>query len=316
MKRIRIPLIVAWGVAVIGIILGSFLDLQISTAIASSTNGFALTVSAIGPTFGFAGVAVMGGGFIALAIKGKYPIGLKILFYVLAACCYGVSIYYSSGEYFGINGFYGAAPKWVGYLIVAPIEAAAVVGGFFLFKDCQNKNMWIVFCIIIGLLLIALIGIIPTLKDNMHRPRYRILSAYDTIQFHNWWEPCKDYKTIMADNNILESDHFKSYPSGHTAEASILLVMVTFFPLANKKLEKYQFPAFLIACGLVLFVALARILAAAHFLSDVSTGATVTLTLVLIANEVVMRIKPLHSDILPPLKEVGASCSMTLTSQA
>ena len=50
----------------------------------------------------------------------------------------------------------------------------------------------------------------------------------------------------------------------------------------------------LVACGLVLFVALARILAAAHFLSDVSFGATITITLVLIANEVVMRIKPLQ----------------------
>ena len=288
----RIPLLVAWGVAIIGIILGSFFDLQISTAIASASNGFALTVSAIGPTIGFAAVAVMGGGFIAFIVKGKYHIALKILFGVLAACCFGVAIYYPAGEYFGINGFYGAAPDWVGYLIVILPEAAAVVGGYFLFKDTKNDKLWIIFCIVIVLLLIALLVVIPNIKDSMHRPRFRAISNYP-IDFHNWWEPCSEYKELIETYGI-HKDNFKSYPSGHTAEASILLVGVTFLPFADKKFEKYQLPLFLGSVGLVLLVAFARILAAAHFLSDVSFGAVIMLTLVLIANEVTIHIKALH----------------------
>ena len=291
----RIPLLIAWGVAIVGIILGSFFDFNISSAIASPSSVLGLTISAIGPTIGFAGVAVMGGGFVALALKGKYPIGLKILFFVLAACCYGVAIYYPSGEYFGVNGFYGAAPKWMGYLIVVLPEAAAMVGGYFLFKDCQNKNMWIVFCVIIVLLLIALLLVVPTIKDNMRRPRYRIVSTTEVV-FHNWWEPCKNYKELMEIYGIESSDHFKSFPSGHTAETTILLVVATFFPMAHKKFEKIQMPLFYGACGLTVLVAFARILAAAHYLSDVSWGACITLTLLVIANEVVMRIKPLHIE--------------------
>ena len=284
----RIPLLIAWGVAVIGIVFGSFFDFQISSAIASPTNYFALTVSAIGPTIGFAGVAVMGGGLVALAIHGKYHIALKILFYVLAACCLGVSIYFPGGSYFGVNGFYMfGVPELVGYLIVIIPECAAMVGGYFLFKDCQNKNMWIVFCIIIGLLLIALVAIIPNIKDTMRRPRYRLVSKGE-VPFYDWWKQCKDY--------VPHDDDYKSYPSGHTAEASILLVVSTFFPLAHKKLEKVQLPFFLGSCGLVLLVALARVLAAAHYLSDVSFGATIVLTLLIIANEVVMRVKPLHIE--------------------
>ena len=61
MKKMRLPLLIALGVALIGVVLGSFFDLQISTAIASPTNAFALTVSAICPTIGFATVAAMGG---------------------------------------------------------------------------------------------------------------------------------------------------------------------------------------------------------------------------------------------------------------
>lgn len=297
MKNMRLPLIIAWGVALIGIILGSFLDLQISSAIASPNNYFGITISAICPTLGFAGVAVMGGGFIALIVKGKYPIWLKIIFGVLAACCYGVAVYYPAGEYFGVNGFYGAVPEWMGYLIVVIPEAAAVVGGYFLFKDCQNKNIWIVFCVIIGLLLLALLLVIPQIKDNVRRPRYRIISQVKEIPFRQWWESSKgEYKEWMKLYNIESSDNFKSFPSGHTAETSILLVVATFFPMAHKKMHKYQMPCFYVACALVLFVALARILAAAHFLSDVSWGAFVILTLLVIANEVVMRIKPLQLE--------------------
>ena len=294
MKNMRFPLLIAWGVAIIGIIFGSFFDLQISTAIASADNGFALTVSAIGPTIGFAAVAAMGGGFVALIVKGKYHIALKILFGVLAAACLGVAIFYPAGEYFGINGFYGAAPEWAGYLIVIIPECAAMVGGYFVFRDYQNDKLWIIFCMIVVLLLIALLGIIPRLKDFIHRPRYRGLVQYADVSFHNWWEPFKEYRDYVNAHPDVPHDNFKSYPSGHTAEASILLVAFTFLPFAHKKFEKMQLPLFLGGCALVLLVAFARILAAAHFLSDVSWGATIVLTLIIIANEVTMRIKALH----------------------
>ena len=307
----RVPLLIAWGVAIIGIVMGSFFDLSISSAIASPTNGFALTVSAIGPTIGFAAVAMMGGGFVAFAIKGQYHIVLKILFFVLAACCLGVSIYYPSGEYFGVNGFYNPSIKWVGYLIVVIPECGAMVLGYFLFKDWKNDNMWIVFCIVIAILLIALLVVIPTIKDNMHRPRYRLVSTGE-VDFHNWWQPFKGYDDLIKgkeaiglskDEVKIYKENCKSYPSGHTAEASILFVVFTFLPLAHEKFKDWQMPLFFVACGLTLLVAFARILAAAHYLSDVSWGATITLTLVLIANEVVMRIKPLQLPEVPKWKE-------------
>ena len=303
MKNMRIPLLIVLGVAIIGIIFGSIFDLNISSAIASPSSGLGLTISAFGPTIGFAGVAAMGGGFIAFSIKGKYHIALKILFGVLALCCFGVSIKYPAGEYFGINGFYNPKLEWLGYIIVLPIEAAAGVGGYFLFKNCENKNMWIVFVAIIAMLCIALLAVIPALKAIMHRPRYRIVSTTD-VEFHRWWEPCSNYKDLMKQYGIESSDHFKSYPSGHTAEASIALVVTTLFPLADRKLKKYQMPFFYGACGLVLLVALARILAAAHYLSDVSTGATIIIVLLLITNEVVLRIKPLQlPEEQPEVKE-------------
>ena len=293
MKNMRFPLLIAWGVAVLGIVFGSFFDLNISQAIASPSNVLGLTISAIGPTIGFAAVAAMGGGFIALIIKGKYHVALKILFVVLAACCFGVAIYYPGGEYFGINGFYHPELNWLGYVIVIIPEGAAAVGGYFLFKDNKNKNLWIIFCIIIVMLLIALLAVVPTIKDNMRRPRYRMISVTDIELFHKWWQPCGNYKDLMQKYG-RPSDDFKSFPSGHTAETSILLVAATFLPMANEKYKNIQMPVFVCSCGLVFLVAFARILAAAHFLSDVSWGATIMITLLFITNEIVVHIKPLQ----------------------
>ena len=293
----RIPLLIAWGVAVVGIIFGSFFDFNISSAIANSRNTFGLLVSAIVPTIGFAGIAVLGGGFIAFALRGKYPTFLKVIFYVMAAGCLAVAIHFPAGEYFGVNGFHWiGVPEWVGYFIVIIPECAAMVGGYFLFKDFKNQNLWIVFLIAIAILGIALVPAVSGLKAIMHRPRFRYLVTTDEVSFHNWWEPFKEYDEYIAKVGIGFKDEFKSYPSGHTTEASILFVPVTFLPLAHEKFKKYQMPLFYASCGLVVLVAFARILAAAHFLSDVSTGATIMLTLTIIANEVVMRIKALQLD--------------------
>ena len=294
MKKMRIPLLVAWGLAIIGIIFGSLFDFRISSAIASPSNAYGLLLSAIIPTIGFAGVAIVGGGFIALAIKGKYHIALKILFFVLAALCLAVAVHYPAGEYFGVNGFYNPKLKYAGYLITILPEIGAMIGGYFLFRDCQNKRMWIIFLIIIVLLLIALLGVIPGLKGTMHRPRYRLVET-GKVAFHDWWKPCKNYATLIKELGP-SSDNFKSYPSGHTAEACILLVPITFLPLAHEKYERWQPMLHILGCLLVILVAFARILAAAHYLSDVSTGATIMLTLLLIANEIVVRIKPLHNQ--------------------
>ena len=127
----------------------------------------------------------------------------------------------------------------------------------------------------------------------MHRPRFRFLMVSDFDLFRNWWEPCKNYKDLIEQYGTV-SENFKSFPSGHTAEASIFVVPVVFLPLANKKFEKYQMPLFIFGVCLILIVAFARILAAAHFLSDVSFGAFSMILFLYIANEVVMKIKPLQ----------------------
>jgi len=294
MKKMRIPLLVVLGVGIIGIIFGSFFDLQISSAIANAHSGLGITLSAIGETLGFAAVALMGGGLVAFGLKKDHQIAYRVLFFVLAAACLIVSILYTKGAWFGVNGFsWVGVNENVGYAIVIVPELAAMVGGYFLFRNVSNKNMWIVWCCVVIMLTLALVGVISTVKDIMRRPRFRIIEEYG-VEFHNWWQPCKNYLQIMSEKGILSSDHFKSYPSGHSAEISMLIVAATFFPLADKKFEKYQMPAFYIACGCAAVVMFARILAAAHFLSDVSWGMSIMIFLSFVLNEILIRVKAVH----------------------
>lgn len=292
MKNMRIPLYVSLGIMILGIIFGSFYDYQLSSAIASSTNGFALTISAIAPTIGFAGLTFLAGGFVGLALQKESKTWMKILFFILAAAGLFAGVYYSGPEYFGVNGFYEAAPKFVGYLIALLPLSGACVGGYFVFRKCENKTFWIILVIAYVVMILALLGSVVVLKDIMHRPRFRTVSTTD-VPFHNWWEPTKDYKEYMNSLGIAKEE-FKSYPSGHTCEASVLLVAVTLAPLGNEKLKKYQLPAYIASFLFVILTGFARILAAAHYLSDVSTGGAAMIIFLIVANEIIIKVKALQ----------------------
>ena len=291
MKNMRIPILSAMAVAIFGLIFGSIFDYQLSTAIASPTNGFGLFISVIAPTIGFCGLAFTGGGFFAISFK-QDKLWVKILFIALAVLGLGIGTHFAGKEFFGENGFYEKAPNIVGYLISFVCAAGAEVGGYFVFKDCKNKYAWVSFaCVYIVLVLVLVVGI-SGLKAIMHRPRFRtVADGTGLVPFHQWWERCADYKEYMVDYAI-SGEEFKSFPSGHTGEAAVLIVVATFLPLADERFKKIQLPLFIGAGCFVILVALSRILAAAHYLSDVSMGALITLVFTCIANELLIKFMP------------------------
>ena len=289
MKKIRLPLLITFFIAAAGLIVGSVFDYRISEAIASVNNGFGIAVTIIGPTIGWGGVALIGGGFVALAVKGGYKMPAKITFIALAALIFFLSVYFAGVEVFGVNGLNVPDLVWTGYLIVLLPICGAVVGGYFLFKDNENKGFWIALVVIVVVLILMLGVGVNVLKSVMHRPRYRTVSVTD-VPFYNWWVPCAGYKDHMRAFD-LASEEFKSFPSGHTAYASLLLVPICFMPLGNKKTEKFQLPLYIAAVAFVILVAFCRILVAAHYLSDVSFGAALSVLSIIIINEILIRIK-------------------------
>lgn len=286
MKKMRLPLFIILGMLIILIIIGSFNDLNISKAIANKNNYFAIAMSATIPTISFSLLSLIGGAFIQIA-KKDYDKRLKILFIISAIIIFILSIYFSGREYFGINGFYRKAPEYVGFFIpIIPLTLSAILG-YHLFKNNNYKYSWVILYICIAAILVPYVFFIEGLKLVMHRPRFRVVNEF--IPFKNWWESQNNYKDLITAFS-LSKDEFKSFPSGHTGEAVMIIIVAVFLPLANEKLKKYQILFFIISVIILIIMALSRIMAAAHYLTDVSFGALFLILSAIIFNEITIKL--------------------------
>ena len=68
MKRMRLHIYIVLGIFVVGFVLGTFLDLSLTNAIFSRDNTFGIIISAIGTIPGYMILALLGGGYFALAL--------------------------------------------------------------------------------------------------------------------------------------------------------------------------------------------------------------------------------------------------------
>lgn len=118
---------------------------------------------------------------------------------------------------------------------------------------------------------LAYIGIVSTLgaiiiiniiKIFWGKIRYwKMVELQDYSGFSPWYLP----------QQSASSDVFKSFPSGHTAKATMILWILC-LPLA-KVVQKKYYPALLvIVLSRIVLVAFSRIIDGAYFLSDVSVG--------------------------------------------
>ena len=271
------------AVFVVMFIIGSFLDLQINTALFSQNNGFGLTVAALSMNVGYAVIAFMGGVVLYHALKLAQVTWQKVLFILLALAFYGVSVYFDAGEFFGSNGWNIPSIKWVGYLIAAPIMGLATFGGYLVGKKANNPRLWLL--MVVGAAFIGLSLIIGTtvVKNIFHRPRYRMAVYGGVSPFFAWWERCGNYKDLMqgvsTKFNIsldVAKEEFKSFPSGHTSVCALGMFFVVMFPFVTGKEMKNQVLYFYLALAYALFVAFTRMLVGAHYLSDVGMGGLIT----------------------------------------
>ena len=293
MKKLRLHLYIILGLTVLGFVLGTFFDQQVSGALFNRDDTFGILVSSVGTLPGYLAISFIGGGFLSLALKKQYKIGYTFIFYVLCALSFAASVFFAGREFFGVNGFNIPSIKWLGYLIVVPFASGMTYLGYYLIGKSERQRIWIALVFAAIFIFLALVPGVTLLKSIFHRPRYRSLTLFDEINFYNWYQPCKNYKDLMAVTG-LTSEEFKSFPSGHAGGSALTMMFALLVPYFVKGQEKIQLPLFFVASGIVLLVACARILAAAHYLSDVSWGATIVLTLLIIAHEVVMRIKALQ----------------------
>ncbi len=142
-------------------------------------------------------------------------------------------------------------------------------------KQAALKKLLRVFIFIIITLAVELI-LIEGLKNVFGRMRYR-----------EWINTGLDSFPWYRINGKPVSDAFKSFPSGHTANALLILPITFIFDA----LGKVKTGRALRICHLFWMIAVmtSRIMAGAHFLSDVCGGAMISLTIVTVTGGIIFK---------------------------
>jgi len=99
-------------------------------------------------------------------------------------------------------------------------------------------------------------------------------------------ESIDQFKYWFQVSGLAAGEEFKSFPSGHTANAFVMLAYCMFVPYF-KKIKANYFIAFALIWGGL--VALSRVVLGAHFLSDVLVGGYITTVTFYVLNRIFIK---------------------------
>ena len=297
-------------VAILVLILGTIFDLQISKALTSlsqgkyySQNTFAMIGECFGEIF-LSFIVAFCSTIIFFYLKLK-PIKNKFLYYTLSVFlllyAVGILFYFTKktfsyiGEYSGesLGQFNSSILGILTFGLISIImELLIVLLTNKLGKDfVLSAYLWAIFVLITTLLSVATIKL---LKNIVDRTRYRAMVYVGDENFYsysNWFNiKGNTFKSLSK----YADDFFNSFPSGHTCVATNIFV-ICFLPLFYKKADNKKFKIISITIAIIytFLIALSRIIAGAHFFTDVYVSFLITIgcifLTVLIINKVMKR---------------------------
>ena len=255
--------------------IGTFFDHPIAAAIFSGGNIPALIVSSLG-IYVFCGAFSFYFG-AALSQSMKIANDFKRTIYCSFIIFFGVIVMtVAGGSLLDINNLGGIFPeirRTIPQMIIVFLFVffPIAVLGFLLGRRNNDPTLGRRIVLILNCMAVMFI-IYEIIKTGLPRPRFRLIQEHiDGVDFHAWYDPIKNKDELIETFGIY-SDNFKSFPSGHTANAilsiAILPGLAAVVPaLRNKK--KVLFVAGFVFGFLVLA---SRMVLGAHFLSDVSCG--------------------------------------------
>lgn len=313
-KQVLIPafLIVAVFAAILSV--ATFYDLQISDFLTKDalTDGtyntnqwFAATFQVIGNVPVYLGFAIA---FHILFLNGlrNFAGAKKYIFMFIPAVLAVVAYYVMVSDIFRymkeillMRYTYFASPG--GFYKTAVILACAMgltILGTLATNNLSSDTLKRLFVFAFALIIVAAIPTILinlVLKNPIGRFRYRAMKMYadDPVygfaSYTRWYE----WKGQWIDEATMymkwgTDDVLRSCPSGHTAAAATsygLIMINDALGIKNKKIRALNWALPIIWTGLV---ATARIVAGAHFLSDVLLGGSLTFITMIITREIMI----------------------------
>lgn len=249
------------------IIVGTFFDQQIAIASYGKAHAFAKFFEIFGEFPFFLGLISAIVYFFTLAdfskTSGKIYKILNLVLGIFFSVAYGlILISYARSEFGGGS---NAAVGGVDYAIAAVLGLiifSAIAYGFSKIQRDKLRSYRQVAWLMIALVVVELIGV-QAIKNIWGRPRFWSVNNGDT-SFVPWY----------VISGPAESNMFKSFISGHTANAFMMIFLYVIPSPDNQQLRNK-----LLTFGLVWgsMTGLSRVLLGQHYLTDVTFGGVFTI---------------------------------------
>lgn len=166
----------------------------------------------------------------------------------------------------------GMPKKYLGYILIVSI-ILFIISVIVMEKTSEEKlKKFRTPALLAFTLALTELLLVNLLKVVWARPRMRSIDSFE--QFKYWWQI----------NGPKNSEEFKSFPSGHTANAFVAIAFSTF--ATNPKLKRNLF-IFGMVWGVV--TAISRVILGAHFLSDVVFAGYFTVILFFVLEQIFNR---------------------------
>ena len=292
--------------------LASFYDLQISKLLTKhsldsgeyiSHSGFALFFEAIGSAPLYLMVAVVGLIWFWAAWRkgGKWRIAAC---FSLILTVGGITMVFKDAfsyvaEYLGAQLgddalFVLASKKAAGSMYILGLSFVFGAVGTFLSAlawkhikpEINDKMVWWAFAILCA---VAFYLVVHFVKGPVGRVRFRSMNYVGNFDAYTPWYVANGKRDWMKEvyNVAIATDNAKSFPSGHTFSAAMVYSLLA-IPYLDDKLNKkgVKIAVWCSCIAYVAVVAISRIVAGAHYFSDVLFGGTIGFVGAIIGREI------------------------------
>ena len=249
-------------------VIGSVWDYPISRALYNQSNVLGLFFAAFGEYPAALGFAAAGAMLISARNREKR---LRGVLQALAGC---VLLLFGAAMAAVLPTGYLDISLGLSAVIGIACTALAVWGILRLCRDADRGTVLRVAAVFL-LVVFADILVVNLIKIPWGRPRMRLVAVDERACFLPWWQPGTDLRDTLVAAGVA-AEEFKSFPSGHTANASALMLLCL-LPRLSSKLEGKQTALFLTGFVWAALVALSRIIMGAHYLTDTMAGFAVGL---------------------------------------
>ena len=260
--------------------IGTFSDYQIAQAVYAPNNPLVIFISTLG-LFPMAYPACILLGVLAQrSLTSQKAQALRV---VGAVVCAVLAVVFGAlitkavlSTLEGFGGLVGSEPPTVVRMVIGGVIGAGLcalgfkAGAANNAEDLARRVIVVVVALAVSFLAVELV------KSFMSRPRPRLLFAgYDGVEFCPWYRKFSGAADLMATHGI-EKDAFKSFPSGHSLQAASVLAAFYGLSIVYPSLRQKLGIALVVEIIFALVVMTCRMVLGAHFLSDVSMGALVS----------------------------------------